>query len=358
MADALHLQGPVVQLLEEARLTHHFSAYQLYSKCGTQTASLASGYETGWTNGAAIDAQTVFDLGSLTKVIATTSIVARLCEAKKISLTDPLDCFLPSLSPRWGRVTLAQLLSHCSGAEGWCAYFESRKQGETFLDWFRRNQGSLAVAGVEEKIIYSDVGFSLLGEALRAVTQQPLEVLFAQEVVKPLGLSGIGYGPVEARVVATEFCQWRNRLLHGEVFDFNTSAMGGVSAQAGLFASATGLAAFCQAWLDAVQGKSRWLSAVTAKKFTEKAIELQGVAYALGWDLPAAKGSSAGDKLSRKSFGHLGYTGTSIWIDPERKGIVIFLSNRVHPSQLDERIRAIRPALHNLVVSEWEKNNE
>lgn len=336
--------------------TYVFSGYQLVACRGNRSLSLFGGKETGWSGGRSVSAATAFDLGSLTKVVATTSIIARLVESRQITVDKTLSNFLPGLSTRWAGVSLRQLLTHTSGLRGWCAYFETRNADEAFLNWFKRHQGTLAEEEAGVKVIYSDVGFSLLGEVLQALTGKKLDRLFADEVLSPLGLTGIGYGPLKQGVAATEYSLSRDRLLHGEVFDDNTYAMGGVAAQAGLFSSAEALAPFAQAWLDALAGKSSWLSQHTARLFTQKAVD-KDRPYALGWDMPSGKLSSAGNQLSRQSFGHLGFTGTSLWIDPERGGYVIFLTNRVHPVRLDERIREIRPTVHNLVVDHWEKAN-
>jgi len=331
-----------------------FSAYQLYAERGDHIISKFGGKETGWNGGATISAKTRFDIASVTKVIATASLAARLTQAKVIAVEGTVTKFLPEVKGALGGITLFQLLTHTSGIRGWATVYEQVEPGG-FLKWFNANAEKVVEAPPNVKVIYSDLGFLLLGEVLAKAGGAPIDVLFQKEVVEPLHLEGVAYGPVKGNVVATEFCLWRNRLLHGEVFDANAFALGGRAPHAGLFSSAESLAPFAREWLKARRGESKWLTEAVAKRFTTPAVSLHGVKRTLGWDVPSDKGSSAGDLLSRESFGHLGYTGTSLWIDPVANGFILFLTNRVHPSRFDDRIRAIRPAVHDGVARVWQE---
>ncbi|NBX76065.1 MAG: hypothetical protein EBQ92_05880 [Proteobacteria bacterium] len=203
---------------------------------------------------------------------------------------------------------------------------------------------------------YSDIGFLLLGTAIENLTQQSLKESFASEVVRPLELKNILFGPVpQENSAATEWRRELGRCLQGESFDENTAALGGMAPHAGLFSSAEAIRPLCREWLSAVLGDSQWLNQSTAELFTTRADLVSKSSWAYGWDTRSFEGSSAGSLFSLKSFGHLGFTGTSVWIDPDVEGFCILLTNRVHPSRLDERIRRFRPLLHDEVARYWKE---
>jgi len=349
------------QGLVDALATHCFSAYQLHSEWNVKgkwtSLSHAGGAETGWDGAAAIRETTRFDLASLTKVISTASVVARLVDKKGLRVSDTVGKYLPSVKGSVAQLTLRELLTHTAGLKAWQAVHDgAAEQGHRpFLDWFEKNRAMLTVGPPGTAVVYSDIGFLLLGEVLQRATGQELADLFRAEVAEPLSLD-VAYGPVKGNVAATEFCLKRNRLLHGEVHDLNSYVLGGKTPHAGLFSSAEALAPFAREWLAAVRGESKWLTRETAEAFTKREVMLAGVPRALGWDMPSEKGSSAGEVMSRTSFGHLGYTGTSLWIDPDKQGFVVFLTNRVHPSALDERIRTLRPFVHDKMAQVWKEN--
>ncbi len=197
---------------------------------------------------------------------------------------------------------------------------------------------------------YSDLDFLLLGLFIKTKWND-LNLAFQEEVVKPLSLSQVRYGKISDKnsVAATEVSTVRDRLLWGEVFDENTFALGGISVHAGLFASAEGLVPYCREWLKALHGKSNWISQKTAQTCTQKTNFVKDSTWALGWDTKSPDRSSAGILFSSESFGHLGYPGCSVWIDPKSNLFCIFNTNRVHPSRFDERIRKLRPLIHDAV---------
>lgn len=295
----------------------------------------------------------LFDLASLTKPLCTVSILARLFERGLFSL----DQELGEVAPEWkktgyGSLRINQLLSHSAGLLDWFPFFETGSWKKTLLaqpETFLKNPPGSGAR-------YSDVGFSLLGTAIENLVQDSLKNCFEKEVTGPLGLKGISFAPVAKELaVATEWRQTTKQCLQGEVFDENAASLGGVAPHAGLFGSAEGLQPFCREWLKAVQGKSHWLEQKTAQTFTKRAGLVAQSSWALGWDTRSFEGSSAGSLFSNQSFGHLGFTGTSIWIDPEASAFCILLTNRVHPSRLDERIRRFRPLLHDEVFRFWKE---
>jgi len=295
-----------------------------------------------------VQASTFFDIGSITKVVLTTSIIARLVQKRKINVDQTVGDFLPGLAA-YKSLSIADLLSHSAGLVGWLPFF---RESQDPAEWLVRSSDRVIVLPPNRHTIYSDFGFILLGLMIRSFGS--LSTLGTREVFGPLRMTETRFGPVPAgRVAATEFCLWRQRLLQGEVFDENCFALGGRSGHAGLFSTARGLARWCREWLLAGEGKSRWISPETANLFTRRSHRVKGSTWALGFDTKSKAFSSAGRYFSQRSFGHLGYPGTSVWIDPERRAFAIFLTNRIHPSRWDERIKRLRPLLHDEVVRYW-----
>jgi CubicO group peptidase (beta-lactamase class C family) len=201
-------------------------------------------------------------------------------------------------------------------------------------------------------MVYSDLGILLLGEVLERVTGKELEELARTEVLDPLGMSDTMYRPppsLKSRIAPTEQDSWRGRLVHGEVHDENAFGLGGVAPHAGLFSTARSLAALAQMMLNggAYDGK-RILNAETIALFTRRVNLVPESSRALGWDTPSEP-SAAGKLFSYSSYGHTGFTGTSLWIDPERELFAILLTNRVHPTRENRKIFDLRPAFHDAV---------
>ncbi len=348
-------QAHIETLLEEALRTHVFSGYQLYAEAKGKTAfDLAGGVTAYWPGATPVTPATYFDLASLTKVILTTSLLALAVDQKKISLTDTIAKYVPSLDGVGvGERQVGQLLEHGGGLCGWISLAATLK-GEGLVEWLKTHSSRLCENPIGQMALYSDVDFWLLGLVAERVWGS-LDKALEKEICEPLGLKELRFGPLldKSQVAATEFSTERGRLLWGEVFDENTFTLGGVAAHAGLFGTARGLAGFCKEWIKARNGKSSWLTGETALLFSKKVGRVPQSSWAYGWDTRSPVGSSAGQHFSLKSFGHLGFTGTSLWIDPEAEAYVVFLSNRVHPSRDDDRIRRLRPRLHDAVREAW-----
>ncbi|HSR36609.1 MAG TPA: serine hydrolase, partial [Desulfurivibrionaceae bacterium] len=204
--------------------------------------------------------------------------------------------------------------------------------------------------------LYSDLGFLLLGMVVEAASGKALDLLFQERIAGPLGLSETLFfnrlGAERAgSYAATEFCPWRGRVLGGEVSDENCFALGGVAGHAGLFGTTGGVLTLVEALHDLWQGEPSPLPIDPTA--LQKALIRQPVpdsTWALGFDTPSASGSTSGRFFSARSVGHLGFTGTSFWVDPEQHVMVVLLTNRVHPSRDNNRIKAFRPALHDAVM--------
>ncbi len=330
----------------------------LVARRGVVVLERAAGRLT-WDDGAAeVTPSTIYDLASLTKVIATTTLMMRRVESGALDLDDTAATYLPELEGRpVGDATLRDLLAHSSGLP--CCTELFRELGE-HLDRDEARAGYLEhiastemEAGARERAIYSDLGVLLLGEVLERRAGRPLDDLVQEEVLDPLGLRDTGYLPDPAlrdRIAPTEPDDWRGRLPHGEVHDENTHALGGVAPHAGLFGTARDVATFAQAMLNGgAYGGRRIAANQTVALFTRRAELVPGSSRALGWDTPSEP-SSAGRFFSARSYGHTGFTGTSLWIDPELELIVVLLTNRVHPTRENIAIRRLRPAIHDAVV--------
>ena len=316
---------------------------------------------------------TIFDLASLTKVLATATSVMLLAEQGAVALDDPVAKHLPPFGEREKEaVTLRHLLTHSSGLRPWRGFHEpllerERKKGERMLgtpaakEWVLQSiYRSALVHEPGTAAVYGDLDFIVLGALVEAVAHQPLERFAAERVFGRLGLAQTGYVPLgegapalpaarRQRFAATENCPWRGRILWGEVHDPNASVMGGVAGHAGLFAPADDVMRFAEAVLDAWHGRPSPLPVAAVRRFAERQNLPAGSDWALGWDTPTQGASSSGRHFSRTSIGHLGFTGTSLWIDLEREAIVVMLTNRVHLVAKRSKF-GLRPVVHDLVL--------
>ncbi|HVL66417.1 MAG TPA: serine hydrolase domain-containing protein [Vicinamibacterales bacterium] len=311
----------------------------------------------------AAPADTIYDLASLTKVIATTTLAMRAVDDGRLRLEDRVADWVPD----WRRgdradVMIADLLAHCSGLTAYLPYYRDYTGRVEF-------QEAIADSPLEyaprTRSIYSDLGFILLGFILEDAharsasapwpgTTDPGASLDAQfrRVAAYLTPEPLTFRPPRAwrdRIAPTEHDPWRGRTLVGEVHDENAWALGGVAGHAGLFGTAGAVGAFARAVLHTLQGASVLARGETMRRFVRRT-EIPGSSRALGWDtmLPT---SSCGTRMSPTAIGHTGFTGTSLWIDWERDVYVVLLTNRVHPTRENDAIREIRPRFHDLVVA-------
>jgi len=319
-----------------------------------------------------LDVDVVYDLSSLTKPLVTTTLLLHLVRERKVRFDDRLSRFLQNFGV-YGKspITIRHLLAHCSGLAAWRPFAEATASptGLAALGSGGRR------AAVYERIhrerleyepgtraIYSDLGFILLGELIELFTHSRLDRAFANRVARPLGLHDVGFidvsalqarrvVPVHERIAPTEYEPSLGRVLCGEVHDDNARAMGGVAGHAGLFATAADVHRIVARLRAAWRGDDDWLPQDVLREAWRRDGQVPESTWALGWDTPTAGASSGGQRISPTAVGHLGFTGTSIWIDLERDAHVILLSNRVHPSRDNEGIRELRPRVHDAV---WE----
>ncbi len=326
------------------------------------------GYGTLDRSGARVTDSTIYDLASLTKVVATTTALMMLVDDGLIALDDPVSRHIPEWTGDAAkmRVTIRQLLTHEGGLAAFAPLWRRYRGTRPYI-------AHIAALPLEyapgTRTVYSDFGAIMLGAIVERVSGRRLDEFAQQRIFGPLGMRDTGFNPIWwvdsgtnglsdddaaeaallARIAPTEVdTLFRERLVRGNVHDENAYAMGGVAGHAGLFSSARDLAVFAQLMLgEGEVGGVRLIRAETVRAFTRRQSERSS--RALGWDTPAPR-SSAGDHLSAGSFGHTGFTGTSLWIDPERRIFVILLANRVYPSRDNQRHIPLRRALADAVA--------
>jgi beta-N-acetylhexosaminidase len=300
----------------------------------------------------AVDERTIYDLASLTKVIVTTTMAMILVDEGKLDLDKPVSAFLPAFKGGLkDKVTVRHLLTHSGGQAGGVTYlYKDLKGKEAYVRYI---QGLDLLYEPGTKTVYTDLGEILLGEILERVAAQDLESFAKERIFGPLGMKDTMFRPppeLVPRIAPTELDPWRGRLLRGEVHDENAFAFGGAAAHAGLFGTAEDVARFAQMMLNGgVFEHRRIVSRETLEKFTTRAGLVPGSSRALGWDTPS-ENSSAGALFSPRSFGHTGFTGTSMWMDPDRKLFVILLSNHVHPTRDLPVLLPVRRAFADAIV--------
>ena len=298
--------------------------------------------------------QTIFDLASLTKVVAATTAVMQLIEKGKVNLWDYLDYYYPELPDDKQEITLYHLLTHSSGFQAIVRLWE---QDWSYEEKIRYILNLDLENEIGSKVVYSDPNFILLGDIIKRVTGHKLDVYAREYIFEPLGMKTATFNPLKnlseiENLAATEFCSWRGRMLVGEVHDENTAEFAGISGHAGMFSTVNDLCIFVMMLLSegAYKG-TRVLSSRSVKVMRKNWTRSLDGQRGLGWDLIKNRRSSGGVLFSPETFGHTGFTGTSLWIDPVFKIGVILLTNRVHPTRKNQKIISFRPRLHNLVAS-------
>jgi len=309
--------------------------------------------------------ETIFDLASLTKPLATTLAVMKLVEREKLFLDQSVASILPGFGDNDKKeITIRNLLYHNSGLPDYREYYKDlcklpENRRAAALRAYLVKEPLLYPAG--KKILYSDLGFMILGLIVENVSGRRLDRFTTEEIYAPLKL---GNGSAESLFfvdlkmlgldndifAATEVCPWRKILLKGAVHDDNAYALGGIAGHAGLFGSAGAVFKLLSFIMDIVHGHLVVPDLFDRNLMSEFLRRDDHAGRALGFDTPSPEGSGSGRFFSEKSVGHLGFTGTSFWMDPERSVIIILLTNRVHPSRQNNKIKAFRPELHDAVM--------
>jgi CubicO group peptidase (beta-lactamase class C family) len=303
-----------------------------------------------------VDKETMFDLASLTKVIATTTAIMRLYDDKLLTLDDTVAKYIPEFGNHGKeKITLRNLLLHNSGLPAYKQFYLTCKSPLEMLDSIYL---TATVYPTGDSVLYSDLGFIMLGKVVEKITGITLDRYLDSLFYKPLYMLRTMYNPTESfseNIAPTEWDSvFRKKLIRGVVHDENAYLLGGVSGHAGLFSTSSDLAIFMQMLMNggSYRGK-RYLNPETIRLFTTSTDSKNE--RVLGWDMQAMNGySSAGKLFGPASFGHTGFTGTSIWVEPEKKIFVILLTNRVNPIRSNNKIRQIRPKVHDAVMGSLE----
>jgi CubicO group peptidase (beta-lactamase class C family) len=310
-----------------------------------------------------VEQNSIYDMASLTKIFVALAFMKQL-EDGLVRLEDTVDYFLPAYKNcPFGAVSLFALLTHTALFPGGTSLYRQVKTREELLEALRLYKFR---TDNTDKVIYTCEAFILLGEVISAVDSASLDEIIRKRVTVPLEMKDTCYNPpaeLLPRIAPTEFCSIRKRIVRGEVHDENAMIMGGVSGNAGIFSCAPDMARIGTAMLASLNSadfqrkarspqKTTFLQKVTAELMCKNHTPGKGENRGLGWMI-AEPGCSAGDLLSSNSFGHTGFTGTSLWIDPDRKIYALLLSNRVHPTRDNQKMPRTRQIFHNLAVVEY-----
>jgi CubicO group peptidase (beta-lactamase class C family) len=339
---------------------------------GEQIYAVAVGWLAPETQTRPADDKTLFDLASVTKLYATAAFMT-LVEQTNLSLDTPVSAVLPEFSGLrpiqpyenpldWGKtvsvsqqtgqvdagkITFRNLLTHTSGLPAWRPFKDQPDAESAYQMAF----GTFFSYLPGERIVYSDVGLILLGAALARLTGLTLDETINQRVVIPLGLESTRYRPIASspkneNIAPTEFCRWRGRRMVGEVHDENAWRLGGVSGHAGMFSNAAEVALFGQSFLTAAL-----LTPATLAEMTRLQAEFGAVRRGIGFALWSADPEASSNPFSPLTFGHTGFTGTCLWVDPQRDLVVALLTNDVYSGREGRGIAEMRVQIHRAIVA-------
>jgi serine-type D-Ala-D-Ala carboxypeptidase len=347
-------QGSLVALKALGRPTYEAGAPSFASFAKEPALSMSKGGQ------GAVDPSTLFDLASLTKVVATTTTAMLLYERGILDLDAPISAIVPEFTtdtakdPRRREVTVRMLLAHSSGLLAHEKFLlKTRTRDELLQAAFT----TPLAANPSTRAEYSDIGFIILGVALERLADESLDRISQREIFAPLAMTQTTFNPpleIRATIPPTQDDQtFRKRIIQGEVQDENASVLGGVAAHAGLFSTAHDLAKFAHCMLN---GGRPILRPETIALFTRRESAPSGTTRALGWDTPSTP-SQSGKYFSPQSFGHLGYTGASLWIDPARQISITLLTNRTWPDCSNQAIKQVRPKFHDAIIEALESKH-
>ncbi len=311
-------------------------------------------------DGLPLSKEIFYDLASLTKPLATTLAVISLLKNKILDLQDTLPDLLEIELPKDKKnIKIIHLLGHCSGLPAYRPYFKD-------LAGKKKYSGSAMIKKIMDenltyktgkRQLYSDLGFMLIGEIIKKKTSLRLDEYVNKKIYEPMGIDKLLFFNFDNKIrkgvnfAPTELCNWRKKLLYGQVHDDNAFMMQGVAGHAGMFGNVYGVTALVNYLIDIIEGKKDHpnINREDLNTFIKK--NKKNESFGLGFDTPSSENSSSGHCFSDKSFGHLGFTGTSFWVDLEKKISIVLLTNRVHPDRENEKIRKLRPIFHDLIMN-------
>jgi CubicO group peptidase (beta-lactamase class C family) len=307
--------------------------------------------------------KTLFDLASLTKPLATTVALMKLVNDNRINLEDTLDNLIPDFqNTDKASITIKNLLAHVSGYPDYRPYYKILEKLPFQQRRLKLRKCLLAekIENSKTKMVYSDLGFMILAWIVEHISGNQLDRYISKTICIPLGLKTLNFIDLTTKkpavtFAATEKCSWRKKILEGEVHDENAYVVGGIDGHAGLFGTAE------EIWRLLICLINAYCNRINALQFKQQTVEyflteVNNTGRTLGFDMPSKHNSSAGRLFSPKSVGHLGFTGTSFWIDLDQFIQVILLTNRVHPGRQNEKIKNFRPRLHNTIMENLGQN--
>jgi len=328
----------------------------LISKDGTIYFYKAFGNYTYHKDSKEVTINTIYDLASLTKVLATTTAAMICIDRNLFKLDDKVSKYIPEFSSnKKENVTIKNLLLHNSGLPAWKKFWGVYDNPEDILNTIYNSELEYETG---TKTIYSDLGLITLGKIIEKVSGKSLSDFCKEEIFVPLEMNDTYFNPpdsIKYRIAPTEIDNyWRKRLLIGEVHDETSALLKGVAGHAGLFSTAKDIHNLLITFLNKGKYKEKQIiKSSTIELFTKK---YDNSPRALGWDIKSPEGSSSGKYFSESSFGHTGFTGTSVWVDPVKKIAVVFLTNRVYPTRENRKIIRVRPELHDAVIKAFQES--
>jgi CubicO group peptidase (beta-lactamase class C family) len=301
-------------------------------------------------DGDPVTMDSLWDMASLTKPIVAV-LLMKLFEQGEICIDDKISYFLPEYEKtNKASITIQQLLTHTSGIPGEQPIYQIAKTPEDMMVAVR-NLPLRFMPGTD--VEYTSQGFMIVGKIIEKITGMRLDAAMQELLLNPLAMNNTCYNPskdIRDTIAATEYCNWRGYMVCGEVHDENCLVLGGIAGHAGLFSNTEDLTKLCQTMLRYGEATDKqFLKPATVKFMTQNYTGEKKLARALGWQAKDRFGSPGGDLFSSISYGHTGFTGTSIWIDPKSDIFAILLTNRVHPSRDNDSIKRVRAIFHNLV---------
>ncbi|MCC3356781.1 serine hydrolase domain-containing protein [Bacillus sp. REN16] len=345
----------IIQLMDLARRDKTFSGAVFAYGNSREIVAQGSVGTLAW-GAQQVGIDSMWDLASVTKPLVSLALM-KLFEQGELSLDDPISYFLPSYQGTdKAKITLFELLTHTSGIPGQQPLYKHAKTAKDMKVAVRQLPLRHKPGTYVE---YTSQGFMIIGDIIEQVVDMRLDKGMHELVFGPLGIMNILFNPpptLHNRIAATENCPWRNKVVKGQVHDENCVVLEGVAGHAGLFGTAIDLSTICQMMLrKGATDHVDFLKGPTVQLMTRNYTSSLNLSRALGWQAKDQLSSPAGDLFSPYSYGHTGFTGTSIWMDPEQDLFAVLLTNRVHPSRESDSIQRIRRIFHNLVVLNMDK---
>ncbi len=348
--------------LNEAFRDRAFPGAQLGILAGDETRVVVAGNLSYAPNSFTVTEDTIYDLASVTKIVATTAVAMIFVQQERFELDATIGEFFAGIADeRLAKATIRQLLSHSAGLPAWRAFYEEISEeaigfGSAKQRIFELLRDTACVYEPGTSAIYSDLDMMWIGFLLEKLGGASLDVLAERFVFEPLGMTMCAFRPLEklpnAFPAPTRKCAWRRRVMVGEVDDQNTFAAGGVLAQAGVFANAESLLVFARELLRALGGDGEVFDEDVIRLFLEPAFPNGEHSFRLGFDGKSLLGSLLPDAFGPNTFGHWGFTGTGLWIDPDARRAVTLLANRVHPDIENDRIQFWRPRIFKAAMAQ------